>query len=59
MKPAEPTRPATVASPACPRCGAPMVQRVAKQGSNAGKPFWGCSTFPRCRGFRSADSPAA
>lgn len=35
---------------ACPRCGAPMVKRVARQGRNAGKEFLGCSTYPRCRG---------
>ena len=38
------------ATPACPRCGEVMVRRIAKQGRNAGKPFWGCTTFPRCRG---------
>ena len=41
------------ASPVCPNCGSPMVQRVAKSGANAGKAFWGCSTFPACRGIRS------
>ena len=38
-------------APACPRCGATMVQRVAKSGRNVGKVFWGCSDFPRCRGI--------
>lgn len=41
------------AMPACPKCGSPMVQRVARSGTNAGKTFWGCSTFPTCRGIRS------
>lgn len=41
-----PTGPA----PACPKCGTPMVRRVARQGANAGSAFWGCSDFPRCRG---------
>lgn len=27
--------------PTCPKCGSPMVQRVAKSGANAGKQFWG------------------
>jgi restriction system protein len=36
--------------PACPRCGAPMVLRTAKKGANAGRQFYGCSTFPKCRG---------
>jgi len=39
-------------TPTCPRCSAPMTKRVAKAGSNAGKPFWGCSKFPECRGTR-------
>ena len=37
------------AVPACPRCAAPMVLRRATTGSNAGREFWGCSTFPKCR----------
>ncbi len=40
-------------SPACPKCGGVMVKRVAKQGSNAGNEFWGCSKFPACRGIRA------
>jgi len=36
----------------CPRCKSSMVLRSAKKGSNAGKKFWGCSTFPRCKGTR-------
>jgi CBS domain containing-hemolysin-like protein len=35
--------------PKCPRCGDAMVRRV--RGSD-GAPFWGCSTFPECRGTR-------
>jgi restriction system protein len=38
------------AAPVCPRCGAAMIKRIAKQGANAGNPFWGCSSFPNCRG---------
>lgn len=37
-------------SPACPRCSSPMVRRQARQGPQAGKPFWGCGTYPKCRG---------
>ncbi|ROH86288.1 hypothetical protein ED236_07580 [Pseudomethylobacillus aquaticus] len=33
----------------CAKCGAPMVLRTSKKGSNAGKQFWGCSGFPKCR----------
>ena len=36
-------------SPACPKCGEPMVRRKAKSGRNAGQVFWGCSAFPKCR----------
>ncbi|WP_394261907.1 topoisomerase DNA-binding C4 zinc finger domain-containing protein, partial [Moraxella boevrei] len=36
-------------NPKCPSCQSLMVKRVAKTGSNAGKEFWGCSQFPRCR----------
>lgn len=43
---AEPT-----ATPACPRCGSPMVTRTNK---SSGQSFWGCSTFPRCRGTLQA-----
>ena len=33
----------------CPKCGSSMVLRTAKRGANAGKQFWGCSAYPRCR----------
>lgn len=36
--------------PSCPRCGASMIQRVARRGANAGYEFWGCSQYPSCRG---------
>lgn len=36
------------AMPACPRCGATMVLREAKQGKFAGQHFWGCSDYPHC-----------
>lgn len=39
-------------APECPKCRAPMVRRTAQKGSKAGSQFWGCSTFPRCRGVR-------
>ena len=38
--------------PSCPQCAARMVKRVARKGSHAGGEFWGCSTFPSCRGVR-------
>ena len=35
----------------CPKCGAGMVLREAKRGSYVGNTFWGCSTYPKCRGI--------
>jgi restriction system protein len=45
--------PADPAIPACPLCGKPMVQRIARRGSNAGNRFWGCSAYPACKGIRN------
>ena len=42
-----PSTPAT--SPACPKCGKTMVERSNRK---TGQKFWGCSTFPVCRGVR-------
>jgi restriction system protein len=36
----------------CPKCGAEMKKRIARQGKNAGKEFWGCIGFPKCTGTR-------
>lgn len=33
----------------CPRCGNKLILRTAKKGVNAGKQFYGCSGFPKCR----------
>mgnify|MGYP000881563217 CR=1 FL=1 len=43
------------ATPVCPRCGSVMVKRRAKQGSNAGSDFWGCSKYPACRGIKAIE----
>jgi len=53
----EPHLPTTalVTEPACPRCGSAMAQRIGRQGSKAGRAFWGCTAFPRCRGVREID----
>jgi hypothetical protein len=37
------------AAPVCPKCEAVMVKRQASKGPHAGKFFWACSAFPRCR----------
>ena len=44
--------PKAVAVTSCPLCSSGMVKRTARNGSNAGSEFWGCSTFPKCRGVR-------
>lgn len=41
-------------TPACPLCQKPMRKRTARQGRNAGQPFWGCSAYPSCKGTRPA-----
>lgn len=44
---------AAAIEPACPRCGKLMRQRMARNGTHAGEPFWGCSAYPACRGTRA------
>ena len=39
-------------APTCPKCGKPMLRRMAKKGVNSGKEFWSCSDYPNCRGTR-------
>jgi restriction system protein len=36
----------------CPTCGSPMRSRTARRGSSRGERFYGCSSFPKCRGTR-------
>jgi restriction system protein len=50
---ASPTAPAIPADPSCPQCNAQMSKRTARHGSNAGKEFWGCTLYPRCKGTRA------
>lgn len=33
----------------CPRCGAPMIIRIAQSGPHVGQRFLGCKNFPNCR----------
>lgn len=33
----------------CPKCGSTMVKRKATKGANAGKEFYGCCKYPKCR----------
>lgn len=37
-------------TPNCPKCSKPMVQRTNRQNQSK---FWGCSTFPVCKGTRN------
>jgi len=37
-------------TPACPECDGEMVKRVVKKGKNTGKEFWGCKSYPKCKG---------
>lgn len=39
------------AAPCCPRCGAHMVLRTSRKDSTQ---FWGCPSYPKCRGTRQA-----
>jgi restriction system protein len=39
-------------TPNCPSCNTPMVLREARRGPNVGEKFWGCTSFPKCRGTR-------
>ena len=45
----------TQSAPACPKCGATMVTRTARQGANAGNTFWGCPKYPACKGVRQIE----
>jgi restriction system protein len=40
--------------PSCPKCSRSMVLRTARKGANTGSQFWGCSTYPVCKGIRNA-----
>lgn len=40
----------------CPRCGHPLVKRIARRGVNQGKEFLGCSNYPHCRYIENIES---
>ena len=46
-------------APNCPKCNEIMVFRTANKGANKGNAFWGCSTFPKCRGMKPIEAPQA
>ncbi len=37
----------------CPRCGSDLTIRTVKKGRRAGRQFYGCTSFPKCRYSRS------
>ena len=39
-------------APNCPKCGVPMVLRTAGKGEQAGRQFYGCPNYPKCREIR-------
>ncbi|MBR5632532.1 MAG: topoisomerase DNA-binding C4 zinc finger domain-containing protein, partial [Clostridia bacterium] len=39
----------------CPRCGKELLLRTATRGTNAGKQFYGCSGFPKCRYIQNTE----
>lgn len=41
----------------CPSCGGALVERTAKKGKLAGRPFLGCSNYPKCKFTRQLSSP--
>ena len=40
--------------PVCPSCNGAMKMRTAKRGGNVGNSFWGCTSYPACKGTRAA-----
>ena len=42
-------------SPLCPQCGLMMVLRIHREGSQAGKRFYGCMNAPTCNGVIAID----
>ena len=43
---------ADLVSPACPKCQAPMIKRLARRGVHAGSTFWSCTRYPNCHGAK-------
>ena len=43
-------------SPVCPKCSQHMKRRQATKGARAGQDFWGCVTYPQCRGTRAVEA---
>ncbi|WP_129642669.1 restriction endonuclease [Peristeroidobacter agariperforans] len=54
MDPTRRRRESPTVDPACALCGGAMVLRKATRGPHAGLSFWGCGSYPRCRGTKPA-----
>ena len=39
----------------CPKCGANLLLRTSRKGENAGKQFYGCQGYPKCRYIKNID----
>lgn len=53
--PQAPTRQEDQDKVICPKCRSEMIKRKFKKGEKKGIRFWGCSTFPTCRGIVEID----
>jgi restriction system protein len=40
----------------CPRCGHPLLKKIARKGALAGQSFLGCSQYPACKFTRNCNS---
>ena len=45
-------------SPVCPKCSQQIKRRQAIKTARAGQDFWGCVTYPQCRGTRAVEANA-
>ena len=52
------TKTKATSAPACPTCGQEMVLRTSRRGTNAGSQFWGCPSYPSCKGTRKVSAMA-
>ena len=48
--PPNPPDPSAPKPPQCPQCGNLMALRTAKSGKTPGSQFWGCTSYPECKG---------
>lgn len=46
----DPPDPSAPQPPQCPQCGSLMALRTAKSGKIPGSQFWGCTSYPGCKG---------